>query len=306
MNGSLTTGLPMADYLAIEACSSGAAKALANVSPYAWRNRVQTSSAAQSLGTAAHVAILEADTFWGRYIVQPACDLRTNAGKETLLGWLVCAVGEPTVRPPPKAAVGTTLDLYIGELRHRLEATGMTVLTEAERDAVSGMFCAVMSRPHTRAIIEAAGAVEITGRLLDEEYQIPVKVRPDKLLDGDPIILSLKTCQSVADREYLRTAWSYGYHGAAWFYCRALEGITGEPHRYWELAVESAPPHDVLLLEYTDREIREGEAMMRRGMDQYRRCTEAGIWPGAGWDWVLGDYTIRPIGRQQDWGVTLT
>jgi hypothetical protein len=300
MNGSLTTGLPMTDYLAIDACSSGAAKALANASPHAWRNKVQTSSAAQSLGTAAHVAILEADTFWGRYIIQPPADLRTNAGKEILVAWLVAAVGEPTVRPPPKAAVGTTLDLYIAELRPRLEATGMTVLTEAERDAVSGMFCAVMSRPHTRALIEAAGAVEITGRLLDEEFQIPIKVRPDKLLEGSPIVVSLKTCQSVADREYLRTAWSYGYHGAAWFYCRALEGITGEPHRYWELAVESAPPHDVLLLEYTDREIREGEAMMRRGMDQYRRCTEAGIWPGAGWDWVLGDYTIRPIGRQQE------
>ena len=314
MNGSLQSGMPMADYLAIEACSSGAAKALANASPHAWRNRPQTSSAAQSLGTAAHVAILEADTFWGRYIIQPACDLRTNAGKEVLVAWLVAAVGEPTVRPPPKAAVGTTLDLYIGELRPRLEATGLTVLTEAERDAVSGMFCAVMSRPHTRAIIEAAGAVEITGRLLDEEYQIPVKVRPDKLIPSsdhwddvdlrwvhiDPVIVSLKTCQSVADREYLRTAWSYGYHGAAWFYCRALEGITGEPHRYWEIAVESAPPHDVLLLEYTAREIQEGEAMMRRGMDQYRRCTEAGIWPGAGWDWDLEEYTIRPIGRQQE------
>jgi hypothetical protein len=168
MNGSLTTGLPMADYLAIDACSSSAAKALANASPHAYRNRVQTSSAAQSLGTAAHVAILEADTFWGRYIIQPACDLRTNAGKEILVAWLVAAVGEPTVRPPPKAAAGTTLDLYIGELRPRLEATGMAILTQVDFDAVQGMTEAVMSRPHTRALIEAAGAVEITGRLLDE------------------------------------------------------------------------------------------------------------------------------------------
>lgn len=303
---SLTKNLPMDDYLAIAACSSGAAKALATASPYAWRSRPQTSSAAQSMGTAAHVAILEPDQFGERYIVQPACDLRTNAGKEILVAWLVSAVGEPTVRPPPKAAVGTTLDLYIAELRPRLESTGMAILTQADFASVQGMADAVMSRPHTRARIEAAGAVEITGRLLDEEYQIPVKVRPDKLLEGEPIVVSLKTCQSVADREYLRTAWSYGYHGAAWFYCRALEGITGEPHRYLEIAVESAPPHDVLLLEYTQREIEEAESMMRRGMETYRRCTDAGIWPGAGWDWDAGEYTIRPIGRQQSLGVMLT
>lgn len=296
---SLTKNLPMADYLAINACSSGAAKALATESPYAWRNRPQTSSAAQSMGTAAHVAILEPDQFWERYIVQPACDLRTNAGKESLVSWLVSAVGEPTVRPPPKAAVGTVLDLYIAELRPRIEATGLTVISQADADSVLGMSAAVMSRPHIAGIILAAGSCEITGQLDDDEYQIPVKVRPDKLLDGLPVVVSLKTCQSVADREYLRTAWSYGYHGAAWFYSRALEQITGEPHRYWEIAVESAPPHDCLLLEYTRRETEEGEIMMRRGMETYRRCTESGIWPGAGYSWEDGEYTIAQIGRKE-------
>jgi len=299
MSGILSAVIPMADYLAIDACSSGAAKVLATASPYAWRNRPQTSSAAQSGGKATHVAILEPDQFGERYIVQPPCDLRTNLGKETLVAWLVSVVGEPTVRPPPKAAVGTTLDLYIAELRPRLEATGLTVISQADADSVLGMSAAVMSRPHIAGIICSSGPCEITGQLMDEEYQIPVKVRPDKLLDGVPIIVSLKTCQSVADRDYLRTAWSYGYHGAAWFYTRALEQITGEPHRYWEIAVESAPPHDCLLLEYTRREIDEAEAMMRRGMETYRRCTESGIWPGAGWDWDSGEYTIRPIGRQE-------
>jgi hypothetical protein len=299
MSGILSAVIQMADYLAIEALSSGACKALATGSPYAWRNRVETASPAMSLGTMAHICILEPNRF-ADAVVQPNADLRTNAGKEALVEWLVGIVGEPTVRPPTKAATGIVLDLYLGELRPRLAASGLVVLTAEQRDLCHGMRDAVMGRPHTRAIVEASGMCEITGRLDDEEYQIPVKVRPDKLIDGVPIIVSLKTCQSVTDREYLRTAWTYGWHGASWFYARALEQITGEPHRYWEIAVESAPPHDVLLLEYTRRETEEGEAMMRRGMDQYRRCTEAGIWPGAGWDWDLGEYTIRPIGRQQE------
>lgn len=298
MSGILSADIPMADYLAIDALSSGACKALATGSPFAWRNRVEQSSPSLSLGTLAHLAILEPDRF-AAAVVQPNADLRTNAGKEALVEWLVGIVGEPLVRPPAKAAVGTVLDLYIAELRPRLAASGLVVLTADQRDLCHGMRDAVMGRPHTSAIVEASGMCEITGQLDDEEYQIPVKVRPDKLLDGVPIVVSLKTCQSVADRDYLRTAWTYGWHGAAWFYARAMEQITGEPHRYFELAVESAPPHDLMVLEYTRREIEEGEAMMRRGMETYRRCTESGIWPGAGWDWDSEEYTIRPIGRQE-------
>ena len=126
---------------------------------------------------------------------------------------------------------------------------------------------------------------------------MPLKVRPDRLLSGEPIIVSLKTTQSVGEREYLRTAWTYGWHAAAWFYRRALLQITGEPHRYWEIAVESEPPYDVALIEYSDREIEEGETIMRRGLDLYRRCREADMWPGAGYSWERGEYTIARIGR---------
>ena len=298
MNGHLTSGLPMADYLAIDALSSGACKALASMSPYAWLHRVREDTPALSLGTLAHLAILEPDSF-GNAVVQPDCDLRTNAGKEILVGWLIGIIGEPTVRPPAKAATGTVLDLYLAELRPRLAGSGLVVCTEDQRALCLGMRDAVWGRPHTRALVEADGATEITGRCTDEEYQIGVKVRPDRLLAGTPIVLSLKTCQSVADRDYLRSAWQWGWHGAAWFYARALETITGEPHRLWELAVESSPPHDVLLLEYTRRETDDGEDMMRRGMEQFRRCTEAGIWPGAGYSWEENSYTICQIGRRE-------
>jgi exodeoxyribonuclease VIII len=296
MNGTLAHPMLMADYLAIDALSCGACKALATGSPYAWRNRVEAVSPALSLGTLAHLCILEPEKF-ARAVVQPDYNGATNAGKGIMVEWLTAIVGEPTVRPPHKAAVGVVLDLYLSELRPRLAASGLTVMTREQYDLCTGMRNAIMGRAHTAALIDAEGVCEITGTVTDPEYGIPIKVRPDKLLSGQPIILSLKTCQSVSERDYLRTAWTYGWHLSAAFYCRALEAITGEPHRYWEIAVESTPPHDVLLLEYTDREIAEGEAMMRRGMEQYRRCTEAGIWPGAGWDWDLMDYTIAQIGR---------
>jgi hypothetical protein len=320
MNGTLMHPVQMADYLAIDALSSGACKALASGSPYAWHNRVESASPALSLGTHAHTCILEPEKF-ARAVVQPDFDARTNAGKEIMVEWLTNLVGEPTVRPPHKAAVGVVLDLYLSELRPRLAASDLTVMTSEQHDLCCGMRDAIMGfydrteivtmsgartyagqipqRKHTAALIDAEGVCEITGTVTDHEYGIPLKVRPDKLLSGQPIILSLKTCQSVADRDYLRSAWTYGWHLSAAFYCRALEAITGEPHRYWEIAVESAPPHDVLLLEYTDREMAEGEAMMRRGMETYRRCTEAGIWPGAGFDWDLMDYTIAQIGRKE-------
>jgi hypothetical protein len=72
--------------------------------------------------------------------------------------------------------------------------------------------------------------------------------------------------------------------------------------------VESAPPHDVLLDHFEqipgiynptlERMMEDAERKMRRGMDQYRRCTEAGIWPGAGYSWEDGEYSIVQIGRK--------
>ena len=301
MNGSLITDMPMADYLLVDSLSSSACKALASGSPYAWRNRVEKASPALSLGTLAHLAILEPDAF-ADAVVQPECDIRTNAGKETLVTWLTTLVGEPTIRPPVKAAVGTTLDLYLAELRPRLATSGLTVITEEQRTLCLGMREAIMGRDHTRSLIEADGECEISGFTTDQDYGIPLKIRPDKLLSGAPIVLSLKTCQSVAERDYLRSAWTYGWHAAAFFYMRAMERITGERHRYWEACVESAPPFDCALYEYSDREIQEGESLMRRGMETYSRCVTENLWPGQGYDWDAQEYTIRQIGRSDNYG----
>lgn len=296
MNGHLTSGLPMADYLAMEALSSGACKALASMSPYAWRNRVQADTPALSLGTLAHLAILEPDSF-GDVVVQPDCDLRTNAGKAALVEWLTGIVGEPLAIPPPKAATGTVLDLYLAELRPRLAGSGLIVCTEDQRALCLGMRDAVWGRPHTRALMEADGATEITGRSMDEEYEIQIKVRPDRLLLGSPVIVSLKTTQSVGD-DYLWTARRYGWPASSYFYMRALKTITGESHKYFELAIESSAPFDCAVFEYSDAEIIRGEEIIRRGMSVYKQCSESGVWPGQGYCFETGEYGLVMIGQK--------
>lgn len=290
-------GVLMSQYLAIEAASSGGLKTLATKSPKAYRERVDQSTPAQSLGTLAHLAILEPNRF-DAVVPEPDVDLRTNAGKGIMVDWLIALVGEPENMPPPKAATGAVLDFHLAELRPRLERSGIVTARRADLDLCRAMRDALMERSDTRAVMEANGDFEVTGMIDDQDYAVPCKIRPDKLLSGEPIIVSLKTCQSVGKRDYLRTAWSYGYPGAAWFYRRIMQAITGERHQYWEIAVESAPPHDALLIEYTDREIAEGEAIMRAGLETYRRCLDAGFWPGSGWDWDRMDYSIARIGRE--------
>lgn len=286
----------MADYLTHPALGSSGAKTLATQSALKYRERDKTSTPAQTLGTLAHLAILEPVAFLG-VLVEPKAPMNTNAGKAIMVEWLAEVVGEPTVKPPPKAATGVVLDLYLGELRPKLAETGRVVMSRTDFDLALGMRDALMSRSDTAAVLAQAGQAEITGLCDDPDYRIPCKIRPDKLLDGDAVIISLKTCQSVGERDYLRTALTYGYPCAAWFYRRMMQEITGEAHQYWEIAVESAPPHDALLIEYTDREIAEGEAIMRRGMMIYGRCMDSGIWPGSGWDWDQMDYSIKTIGR---------
>lgn len=298
----LHVGVPMADYLAMEALSSSGCKVLASQSPRAYRYGSADSTPAQTLGTLAHTMILEPERL---VRVMPAADMRTNAGKEALVEWLIGQVGEPVTRPPAKAATGTVMDLYLAELRPRLAATGDQVASAADYALAIGMRDAILDRCEecdaTRAAILGEGVAEAVGLVTDLEYGVRCKVRPDRLLTGARWIVSLKTCQSVGARDYLRAAWAYGYPGAAWWYPRIMEAITGEAHQYVEVAVESAPPHDVRTLTYTDAEVAEAESAMRRGLDTYRRCIESGLWPGSGWVWgadgTPGGYEVSSIGR---------
>ena len=262
----IVQGIPFPDYLAIEAASSHGLQTIAKRSPYAYRNAVDTPSEAMALGTLAHALILEPHRE-SQYAISPAFDRRTKAGKELTA-------------------------------QFEADCAGKTIVTREDWDRARGMRDAVWSRDHTRALLESPGQAESTVTLQHPDYGVPCKCRPDRITDGYPLIVDLKTAQSAGPRDFMRACWNYGYQGQAWFYRHMLHLETCEAHGFVFVVVESAPPHDVALYELSDRELAEGETVIRKGLDLYRRCSEAGVWPGVGWDWDSMSYQLQTIGRE--------
>ena len=260
--------MPFSEYLAIEAASSHGLQAIAKRSPFAYRNAVEKPSDAMALGTLAHSLILEP---WreSEYAIQPKYDRRTTVGK-------------------------------MAELEFLAACPGKQVVSREDWDLARGMRDAVMGRDHIRALFEAGGDAEQSVLLTHPDYDVPCKCRPDWIVEGYPLIVDLKTAQSAGERDFMRSCWSYGYQGQAWYYRHLLGLETGERHQFVFVVVESSPPHDVALYDLTDRELATGEEVIRKGLELYRRCTESGIWPGIGFDWDSMSYQLQTIGRTDD------
>jgi len=255
-----------AEYLAIDAASSSGLQTIAKRSPYAWRNRAEQASDAMALGTLAHSLILQPERE-SEYAIAPKFDRRTTVGK--------AAAAE-----------------------FEADCAGKTIVNRDDWDLACAMRDAVMSRDHVRALFDAGGLAEQSVLIDHPDYGVPCKCRPDWITDGYPLIVDLKTTQSAGPRDFLRSCWSYGYPSQAWFYKQLMMLETGEAHQFVFLAVESAPPHDVAMYELSDRELAEGESIIRKGLELYRSCTDAGIWPGIGWNWDSMTYQLQTIGRE--------
>lgn len=98
----------------------------------------------------------------------------------------------------------------------------------------------------------------------------------------------LKTTRSVEPRVFNRDAARYGYHGQIAFYEAGLEANSiatiGPP---MIIAVESVPPHDVIVLEFSDAALWAGRQLYRSCLDALARCRETGTWPGVAGGKVL-------------------
>lgn len=93
----------------------------------------------------------------------------------------------------------------------------------------------------------------------------------------------LKTSITIEPRQFAAKIVHMGYHAQLAYY---LDGLTANgvalDERPALIVVESMPPHDVVVLEFSDRDIATGRAVYRRCLDTLAMCRAADSWPGVG------------------------
>jgi exodeoxyribonuclease VIII len=235
------------DYDLIEAVNYSTLKQLWAMSPKHYRHTLQygrKESPALTNGTLVHTAVLEPHLLDRRYLVRPpGLDMRTKAGKE----WLA---------------------------EHA--ESGRTIVTEEQYANALAIGEAVRRHPYARELL-AAGVAETTVVWNDEETGERLKGRIDWLTPGH--IVDLKTTAKIKPRDFQAQAARLGYPMQFALYSDGVAATLGA-RGFFVIAVESAPPFDVVVYSIPEDVIEQGREDYREALHTLIRCRELREWPG--------------------------
>ena len=200
-----------------------------------------------SIGKAAHIAILEPETFEARVMKGPE-DRRGNKWTDS-----------------------------------QAEATnsGRLLLTSGDYDAGLLMRDAVHADARINAIITSSNSqVEHSGVWIDEETGVLCKCRPDLYRPDLGIMLDLKSTTDAHPDAFARSVISYGYHTQEAWYSSGYRGLGQNVEGFVFLAVEKIDPFVCALYELPPSIVAEGHAIARKAIAKYAECDAADRWPG--------------------------
>jgi hypothetical protein len=159
---------------------------------------------------------------------------------------------------------------------------GLTIITDAELEAITGMARSLGAHPLVKAGI-LDGAVERSLIFRDAKTGAWLKSRPDNIPSSSGLFADLKTTDSVSDESLGRSLGSFSYHMQGALVGMAAEAVLNQPMEEFALVwVEKAPPHCVRVTVLTGADLERGQLQLRRAIDQFAECVETGVWPGPG------------------------
>lgn len=249
---NIQSRVPGADYFALPALNISRLKELKR-SPLHYRHALThpKTTAAMMLGTAAHCATLEPERFCSDYV---AWCKRTESG-----------------RTAPRT--GKAWEAFVAEFGER------TILTEDEAELAANIAAAVRGDPVAAKYL-AAGEPEVTMEWTLGERRCKGRADWITALDGEPVIVGLKTARDCRNHVFSAVAAQLGY-GMQWaWYFDGYQAITGRDARMIEIVVESKAPHAVVCYVIT-------EDVLAQGRDDYQNllrvlddCEARDEWPG--------------------------
>lgn len=240
------------DYDLLVAVNQSSLKPLIHKSPKHYLHRMQNrsvSTRSQFRGTAAHSAVLEPEKFASDYVV----------------------FGGPR-------RAGKVWDAF------EEEHASKTILKADEYEAALAFQRAVLNDPVAGRYFAGAGDNEATMYWRDPLSGMDCKARADRItvVDGQPVIVDLKSTKDPSPKWFGRDAANYLYHLQAAFYSDGYELITQMLPRYVIVAAELSAPNDVVVYALDEETLAIGREEYRSALKKLAECREAESWPGLG------------------------
>ncbi|TKI03544.1 PD-(D/E)XK nuclease-like domain-containing protein [Martelella alba] len=245
-----------ADYHAGDGVSKSQLDDIAiNPAIFQWRKYApvdEEKTAALDMGTALHCMLLEPDEFDKRFIVAPEFNRRTNDGKAAEKAFLEDCSG-----------------------------MGMTVMDAEQGRKLKLMRESALAHPAARWLLEADGYCESSFYWTDSETGELCRIRPDKYLSDQPVIIDVK---KVADMSrFQRHVEEFRYHVQDAMYREGYYQTLSEYPLFCFIAVSESIdcgryPVRVFQLEKDDVSV--GHDLFRQDLQTYHECRETGNWGG--------------------------
>lgn len=153
-------------------------------------------------------------------------------------------------------------------------------LNDKEMETLTYMIQSIMNHDKARKVL-STGIPESTVLWRDEETGVLCKARPDYLGTEDYWLVDFKSARDVSPGLFANEVKKYRYDLQLAFYYDGVLAVTGrEPSGAVIIAVEKTPPYDTCVYMLDDKSLEHGRQWYKWGLGIYKKCYEAGRWPG--------------------------
>lgn len=237
--------LPMAEYQAFPGYSRSFLCDVLRSPAYAkWKKEHPiTQTPAMKMGSALHTLVLEPHLFDSQYATAKV-DGRTTQWKQ---------------------------------LKAHYESHNITLLDEDVFANVVGMRNAIAKHSIASKLL-TNGVAEKCIFQTDPETQLPLKIRPDYLLEN--IIVDVKTANDSSPEAFMRISYDMEYHIQAAMYSAVASLLTGQPYQFVFVVVENKAPYQVVVYYADEKMLSVGNDLYRQALDTVLECEKTGVWPG--------------------------
>ena len=201
---------------------------------------------AMVMGELIHTMVLEPHLIDERFVVRPAMDRRTKAGKEVYGA-------------------------------HMMRLQGRHDITQEQREEAEAISGSVFDHDVANILLRDC-QYEKSIYFTHEPTGIQCKARPDAWKGS--MIMDLKTTQDADLRAFQSSAYKYGYYLQAGMIACALRSLGKRIDKFVFVAVEKEPPYAVGVYMLDDEALDYGILEFDALMKHYAFCFERDEWPG--------------------------
>lgn len=201
----------------------------------------------------------------------------------------LCFGGQPVVIYPGKTRRGKEWDAFADA--HKTDI----IVNRKEFRRAQAMAKALRTNPVSARVLFGPGFI-YEDTIFWERKGRAMRCTPD--VRSHRHLVDLKSCRTADPEKFMWDCVRMGYHAQLAVYAEAMAAAspTGTgPTDVYIVAVESSPPHDVVVRRVTPQSLEVGRRLVDTWFDRLAQCEATGVWPGYATEVLDLDVPLEPV-----------